>query len=211
MPFYFLVFPSVSLAAHADQIIIGFIHDPYHATAVGVSYAIILVTCIALLRFIAHLIHAKVTKKGGNGYKQEYESCSYRHECLCILFAFFLALFLVLGSFAFFIALYYLLPISSAPDDAPNRILTIYQSIVVIFAAYLTYWVVVKTQNSPLNFLIQAKDKLVDKDADWNEYSYENKEVRIAGDLLEALRKAAQQKEENNRQAEYQPPNNQPT
>ena len=56
-----------------------------------------------------------------------------------------------------------------------------------------------KTQNSPLNFLNRAKDKLVDEDADWNEYTYENK-VRIAGDLLEALRKVAQQKEETDRQ-----------
>ena len=194
LPWYFLVFPSVSVAAHADQITIGFIHDPYHATAVGISYGIILVTCVALLRFIAHLVHASLTDVGGIGYVRGL-GCSRRWEYIFILTLFTIVLILVILSFMYFIALYFLLPISGAIDDAPNRILTIYQSIVVIFAAYLTYWVVIKKPSSPLDFIIKAKDKLqarIDEpqhDVEWMNNTYEMKELTLVKYLLKILEK----------------------
>ena len=192
LPWYFLVFPSVNLAAHADQIIIGFIHNSYHATGIGITYGIILVTCIALLRFISLLIHARLTDVGGTGYERE-NMCS-RNEFILVPIFIFLSIIIILSS-VYFIALYYLLPISSAIDDAPNRILTIYQSIVVIFAAYFTYWVVVRKHSSPLDFMIKGKDKQQAKmkesqrDKKWKKATYEVKELTLVEYLLNILEK----------------------
>ena len=196
LPWYFLVFPSVNLAVHADQIIIGFIHNSYHATAVGISYGIILVTCVALLRFISHLIHARLTKAGGNGYKNRdwVSNCIGKYDFILVLI-FVAVLVLVILSFMYLISLYFLLPISGAIDDAPNRIVTIYNSIVVVFAAYLTYWVVIKRHSSPLDFLIKAKNKAKNgesnTDEDWKKATYDMKELTIAEDVLMALNRTA--------------------
>ena len=203
LPWYTLVFPSVNLAAHADQIIIGFIRNPYHATGVSISYGAILVICVALLRFISHLIHACMTEAGGIGYKKIYDN-----YCVCtpLVIIFIIMLVFVILSSVYFIALYFLLPISGAIDDAPNRILTIYQSIVVIFAAYFTYWVVVKKQSSPLDFLIKAKDTLQankeepQRKVGWTNATYEMKVLDIAGDVLKVLEKAANYTEQGNGQ-----------
>lgn len=134
VPWYFITFPAVHLAAHSDQIIIGFIHTSYHATAVAVLYGIILVTCVALLKFISHLIFA---------CKQDTD-----HQCefLLLVPVFLVVLILVLLIYVYFIAIYILLPINNAFNDGPNRLLAIYQGIIVAFAAFLT-WMVIKKKD----------------------------------------------------------------
>ena len=95
--------------------------------------------------------------------------------------------------FVYFIALYFLLPINKAFDDAPNRILAIYQGIIVVFAAFLTYWVVIKRRRSPLDFVVQAKDKVVNNSTvridtkSWKDSTEAEKEMQIAKHLLEYL------------------------
>ena len=63
VPWYFVITPAVHIAAHSNQVLIGFIHTPYHATAIGILYGIIFVTCVALLKFISKLVHVCVVCK----------------------------------------------------------------------------------------------------------------------------------------------------
>lgn len=177
MPWYFLTFPAVHLAAHSNQVLIGFIHTPYHATAVGILYGIILVTCVILLNFISQLMHAI-----------KFEM-NHRNECLCLVPLFSSVLIVIVLIFAYFIAIYFLLPINKAFDDAPNRILAVYQGIIVVFAAFLTYWVI-RGHKSPLSHLIRAKDKVANdtKDENWKKCTNKQKEVIISEDLLNYLK-----------------------
>ena len=40
VPWYFVITPAVHIAAHSNQVLIGFIHTPYHATAIGISHIV---------------------------------------------------------------------------------------------------------------------------------------------------------------------------
>ncbi len=88
----------------------------------------------------------------------------------------------VLG-FAFIIALYYLLPINTAIDEVPNRLTAIYQGLVVVFAGFITYWIVIRRNKSPLSSFIRVKDS--DNDiAGWSDLTYKQKEEAVARTIL---------------------------
>ncbi len=85
--------------------------------------------------------------------------------------------------FAFIIALYFLLPINIAIDEAPNRLTTIYHGSVVVFAGFITYWIVIKQKKSPLSSFIRAKDKK-DDSKEWTKKTYQEKEEVVADIIL---------------------------
>ena len=151
---------------------------------------------MALLKFISKLVHACVRVASTDDCKSKckcnccIDACWKTHqiECLYLILTFSVVLIVIVLIFAYFITIYFLLPINKAVDDAPNRILAIYQGIIVVFAAFLTYWVV-RGQKSPLSYLIEAKDKVANQkhDANWKKCTYRQKEVIISEDLLSHL------------------------
>ncbi len=167
---FFLLLPITTVAVHGNHILIGFIHTPYHATGIGTLYGIIIVTCIAL---ILHLRHSSPCSNGDGFNKVKYFGLLS------------LSVLVIAGtvlSFAFIIALYFLLPINTAIDEAPNRLTAIYQGLVVVFAGFITYWIVIKQNKSPLSPFIRAKDKK--DDGEWKKKTYREKEEEVANIIL---------------------------
>ncbi len=102
---FFLLLPITTVAVHGNHILIGFIHTPYHAAGIGTLYGIVIVTCKA--------------KKDDTSVDKDQS----------IVTEYFVLLFLSVGVIAgivlfsaFFIALYFILPINTAIDEAPNRL-----------------------------------------------------------------------------------------
>ncbi len=63
---FFLLLPITTVAIHGNHILIGFIHTPYHATGIGTLYGIIIITCIAILKIIFHLLYQCVSSRNNN-------------------------------------------------------------------------------------------------------------------------------------------------
>ncbi len=59
----FLLLPITTVAIHGNHTLIGFIQPPYHATGVGTLYGIVIVTCIAILKIIYHLLYRCINFK----------------------------------------------------------------------------------------------------------------------------------------------------
>ncbi len=187
---FFLLLPITSVAVHGNHILIGFIHTPYHATGIGTLYGIIIITCIAILKIFNHLlsllcrcIKSYRNKKYENMDKDQNEF--HWVECFLPFISMFVITVTVLF-FAFIIAIYFLLPINIAIDEAPNRLTTIYHGLVVIFAGFITYWIVIKQNKSPLSSFIRAKEKKNKKDncKEWENKTYQEKEEEVANIIL---------------------------
>ena len=91
--------------------------------------------------------------------------------------------------------MFVVLPVNIALDEAPNRLITFYQSTVVVFVAYISYWLLIKEPASPLDFLIKVKDSRLQKkkwnnlneeEKKWAKKTTEEKEGQIA-ELLEKI------------------------
>ena len=173
VPWYFIVFPAVNVAIHVDQIIIGFIHNPYHATAIGISYSVIFVLGFTLLKYISHFFFI---------FKAKWSSRTQ----YCVLVPIFgVTLILIVGLFTYFVAIYTILPINNAIDEGPNRIAAFYQSVFLVTAAAITYWLVVKKHKpSIVDLLVNAKKK---------EHNplFEEEEVKIGKQLNLIMKKYA--------------------
>ncbi len=170
---FFLLLPITTVAVHGNHILIGFIHTPYHATGVGTFYGIVIVTCIAILKIIYHLLYLR--------FHRCENSCG---TFFCILILSVVVIGLTVLGFAFVIALYYLLPINTAIDEAPNRLTAIYQGLVVVFAGFITYWIVIKQNKSPLSPFIRCRAKDKKDDGEWKKKTYREKEEEVANIIL---------------------------
>ena len=149
-----IIFPIMNLTGHADQIIIGFTHNIYHASAVSVLYGIALVIAVASLNIISNMFKDRKDKR--------------KCECCICTSCFLFLLVIIFLIFGFFIGTFILLPINSALDEGPNNLVTVYQSIIIAFITYISYWFLIKEPTSPLDFLIKMKDYRL-KDKEWNE------------------------------------------
>lgn len=192
-PWYCIVSPIAILSGHMDQIIIGFTHNVYHASAVGVLYGILLVTAVAYLRVISDSFYSPTYEASDE--TNEVEDIAERIMCPCCFCTCLLSFFVIFGGI---VAMFILLPINLALDEAPNRLITFYQTTVVAFAAYISYWLLIKGPVSPLEFLIKVKDNRLPKkwkdvgakwkhlspeDKEWAKKTNEEKEEEIAKDL----------------------------
>ena len=202
---FFIVIPVSVLTGHADQIIISFIHNNYHATAVCILYGVAIVLSMAFLKIIAKAalyIYDKLPNRSQPSSEEqpsgeEQPLLSQPKPILHIEVCWFVSIFtisliIIFGIFTAFVFVFKLLPINIAIDEAPNHLINI-QSIVAVFVAYLAYWFVLKEPTSPLEFLIKEKDKELmekkiedwnDNDKDWAGKNVEEKEVEIAKEIM---------------------------
>ncbi len=137
---FFLLLPIITVAIHGNHILIGFIHTPYHANGIGTMYGIIIITCIAILKMVHHNLlndNGNITRTADTAKLQEMNTSSgetqhllenddgqYKFKkskyCLCLFLSMAVIAVTVL-IFAFIIALYFLLPINVAINEAPNH------------------------------------------------------------------------------------------
>ncbi len=186
---FFLLLPITTVAVHGNHILIGFIHTPYHATGIGTLYGIVIVTCIAILKIIHHLLYQCVSRMrmAQNNYTsvdEDQSKCNIVTEYFVLLLVSVGVIAWILLFSVFIIALYFLLPINIAIDEAPNRLSTIYQGSVLVFAGFVTYWIVIKQNKSPLSSFIRAKDKDKKGKGEWKKKTYQEKEEEVANIIL---------------------------
>ena len=188
LPYYFFLFPIAIIASRIDLIIIGFIQNPFHATGVAVSYGIMVISCIAILEMSSHLFHI-------------YYECKPRCLSFCCICAFISIIIVLLLFFVYLVALYFLVPINNAFDEAPNEIITIYQSVVVLLGGFFVYWILLRLYRSPLDILIKARDLMPNQTdlvnhsdesfqtlfKDWSDISDAVKEKRLAQALFRIM------------------------
>ena len=133
----FSVFLAVStLAVHFNHIVIGFIHTEYHATAVGVFYAFFILLLFVMYFGMASLFSYMVKDRCA---LKDLQSASYNKYDLCYILACGFATFGLIIVIGFIAALYFLLPIRNAIDDAPNRLNTISTTLILAFGGYAIF------------------------------------------------------------------------
>lgn len=196
---YSLIFPITHVAIHSQHIVIGFIHNAYHATATGIMYGILLVICVTVLKVILCL--PCFLKAYINYYDKKlskmYIICFYLFVSVTLLLT-----PVISGFLAYVVGLYIELPINVAFDEAPNRIVAVYQSVVVIFFGFIAYWLAIRQPESYFDHLIAVKDKdscdtgthdQTSNTHDWKvNMSHHLKEEQIARIILSALENLGQ-------------------
>ncbi len=109
------------------------------------------------------------------------ECCSHVTK---FLFLFLISLF-VAGMFLFLAYLFILVPINNVIDDAPDRILAINQTILILFGAAITYKVVYSKKETLFDFLVKVEDKKQTNNAEWERKSTSKKREHVASIILD--------------------------
>ena len=148
---YCLIAPLSCLASHSYHILFAFINDPFHATSILLLYAIVIFVYIHVFQTFFYLICSKLSKNNCCCNS----CCSI--DCAIIVFVFFIIIFMML---AILLSLTFLikLPISSAIDEAPNRLYVIYQASVTFFAALIAFQLLFRETSSNFDVFIKAID-----------------------------------------------------
>ena len=201
--------PLFCIIIHSYHILVGFIHSPHHATSILVFYALILVTYVVTLKsayhnifklFVVCCVCCSCTAEDETDDTDaiDWKKIPAHLFVLTILFGISVFAGLVFIYIAF---LFILVPINNVIDDAPDRILNINQTIVILLGAAITFKLY-QSRNfgSLLDYLVRASDDttknyplLVEqaKNTPWKQNNRKQKRKAIASVLLTALNKQA--------------------
>ena len=126
--------PLLCLAAHAHYILIAWIADPLYAAGIGIYYAIF---------WIMNLIVLKQTFIGADKYFSKRKCCKYH-----MIFA----VWAVLWAYEALIIYYILnIPINNSIEKAPDRLLTIIQSVGTLFLGLIAWKIIVDPRSTSEN------------------------------------------------------------
>ena len=175
---------------------IGFIHTPRHATSILIFYGIVIISYLVTLRNLyyniskccIHLRKCSPSPAQDLGEPALPVCC----KCGCHIpklphFCKFLGLFglaaLLAGIFVCVVFLFALVPINNVIDDAPDRVLSINQTVLILIGALLTFKVFQRKKDSLLDYLVKAEDN--DQNGnDWKKKSDEEKRKQVANIVL---------------------------
>ena len=205
---YILLSPLACAASHSYHIVFAFINNPYHATSILLLYAIILFVHVLGFQKVFYLMNCFWEKIPCPGQHCAQGTFARRCGQHCGTFICFIILFIFMGvSIGLSLALLTLLPISNAIDDAPNRLYVIYQASVTFFAALIAFQVLFRHNNSPLAFLIKAKEMCEteeelqglcrDNNIIWRDKSEKEREIYLVERVIKAINYLANQNEAN--------------
>ena len=148
---YSVIFPIMSIAIHANHILIGFIHNQQHALSVALFYVVVLITNVHVLRVIVtllrsfykwlkHTLKKRAERKDGgscptNGQQNANQDGTVLGFVLCLVVSVFINL-----TFAFIAAVYVIIPINNAFVEAPARLRQFYDTVILAIAAGFALW-----------------------------------------------------------------------
>lgn len=135
------IFPVITFAIHFNYIVFAFIHNKDHAVSIGIFYAIVVLVNI-------HVLYVVSTLKCAAQTKNMEMNCHCSRKACSLIFVQVVVSVLINLLFAYVAAIYILVPINKAFDEAPDRIRVIYDTLIVSFLGVLTYF-----------FLQKKKDK----------------------------------------------------
>ena len=165
--------PCTNLVIHANHIIFAFIHNQEHALSVGLFYGIILWMNVSIIRSSGNWFYKIDFYRDEKPWKRLYckgdqekkvdKNVAEKRESITIVISFFIISVVVWGLFAYIAAIYVLIPINNAFDQAPARVRLIYDSFLVGFAALFTYKFILKRKNKKTNHVKDIYDLLKNK------------------------------------------------
>ncbi len=169
--------PMMCAVNHTHHIIIGFVHTPYHAGSILISYGVIIIVFLTAFRS-SHYTIARFC------YKEENK----RH-CLniCAFFTF-LAICIVLSSLAvLMVAIFLLVPIDNAIDDAPSQLISVERIIIVLLGVSVAYKVYSMNSDSLISYIVKGADEETGEEtgdsSEWKTLEVEEKYVKVGRTL----------------------------
>ena len=138
-----IIGPLFCIIIHSYHILVGFVHTPHHATSILVFYALILITFIVTLKsayhnmfkFCRHCFH--YASDSDTRDREPTSRDKVAHFCV-LFFLFCISVFVGL-TFIYIAFLFILVPINNVIENAPDRILNINQTILILFGAAITF------------------------------------------------------------------------
>ena len=184
--------PVMFVVIHSHQILIGFIHAPYHASSVLIFYGIVALGFLYSYRvfhnFFSTLCDCCIS------------SDLLKNDCFYtfLFFVFSAISFIFCGLLVFIVTFFVLVPIDNAIDDAPTQLFSIERTVVILAAITVTYKIYSNRSHTLLTYIMKAKDKKVRDggsgsteenawDYKWNTLEEEEKYIGVGTLLLDKL------------------------
>ena len=172
---YFPIFPLMNISFHFTHILIGFIHNPFHATSVAIFYG-----GVVIIIFLTSMITSYLYKL------YFWKQVKQRYSVIILTIIHFILVFFCMGFAAFMATLYFLIPINHAFDEAPDRLRTIFDTLIVAFTGAIAY------------FLFQEKRK--EKEKREAEEQRGERQLQTLKDILGQVQQQQQGNEGNGQQ-----------
>ena len=205
---FLVIFPIMNVTTHADQIVIGFMNNAFHASAISIMYGLAIVISISSLKIVSEIclnfslpaISCDCITSTGlyqdtirqlNEQGVTNKEIEWYYERLRWTSFFVLMLIITLGMFAAIVGMFVVLPLNATLDQLPTNVVSMYHGIFIAFIAYISYWILLKEPTSQLDFLIHMKDNTLlqktkngiqwsNRDTNWAEKTKKEKEIAIA-------------------------------
>ena len=200
-----IIGPLFCIIIHSYHFLVGFVLSPRHATSMLVFYALILITFIVTLKSAYHnmfkfCVHCFGYANDADTRDREPTSRN-KVAHFCVLFFLFCISVFVGLTFIYIAFLFILVPINNVIENAPDRILNINQTILILFGAAITFKLYQSRRfDSLLDYLVRAADEhtesypqLVERAEmeTWEQNNRKQKRKAIASVILSALNKQA--------------------
>ena len=182
---------------HFPYIAIAFLNDVYHAGSIFVYYSIIGFALFVIVELVYKYIIIKAASKCNPNEKPHQKSSLCCKYYCCLITVLFVIILLFLGLIITVTCYFVLIPINKSISDAPNRLIGLYQSGVIVIAAIVVYKTFLRKGRKPIHKAIKASKKFGKKD-DWTKLTEEEKQDRFYAKVLAMVNeyKVAESEEE---------------
>ena len=123
--------PIFSVIAHSPYIAVAYLNDGDHASSIFIYYAILIYVLFGITWLFVHWCH-KIQPTEGT-------KCNSYCKKVSTIILLFSAILCLLGLFVLIVCYLVLIPINKAVSDAPNRILSIYQSGGFLIGSFIVF------------------------------------------------------------------------
>ncbi len=137
--------PMSCIVVHSYHILIGFIQTPHHAASILIFYAVTVFIFYVTFKAAYYNLFEMHQRFNINGDKMikfwTWEKCcpAYKLPHPVVLTIMSLISFFLSGFMVFVVGIFILIPINMAIDDAPARLFSINQTVLVFIGAAITY------------------------------------------------------------------------
>lgn len=165
---------------HFPYIAIAFLNDAYHAGSMFIYYSIVTFTLFVLVE-VVYKSNIKCRLVCFSQLKEEEQYFCSRKLCIAASMTFLIGLIVLFFGFIVTVTCYFvIIPINMSISDAPNRLIGIYQSGVIVIAAIVLYKTFIKKGRNPFKRAIKETKTFEFGKAsneNWKNLSEEEKEV----------------------------------
>ena len=176
---------------HIPYISIAFLNDAYHAGSMFIYYSLLI---FALFVVIELMFKAMFKCKDSYFNRKQFSDLDSAREFFCpssALLVFLLVALLFFVSLVISITCYFvIIPINKSISDAPNRLIGLYQSGVIVIAAIVLYKAFLRRNRNPL---VTAIKKYNDFDSEWKTLSEEEKQGRFYNKVITIVKNLAKE------------------